>query len=650
MPNISNSSRSVWTFCTLLMLSALLSLSAGCFPPEGQIVFSPDGQEIACTSNRLWTNPAMEDDVQPFASGSSQYRLFRVPLKGKPVLVEESTDHLLSTPCYSPDGKRLMYLRVPLDQIALYETTSDRNDIADTSEPLSLLDAFQYVIIGREGAKQCVEKVSAWRTFQAELVLRDLAADTPPRSIPLEIPDFAPDSPVFLYAVSRPYVSPEGKTALVSTGTAVLRVELKTYKVERLLACPGGFTQAVPSADGKTLAVATLDSVVLVDLEAKRMIVLPEEHQPAIGWLGPDSLLIYANRQLREINREGKLRRIRRIESEDVSGTMFRVAVSPDGQRIALEETGAKHFLLDSEGRILNIMESDDESPQFSPAFSPDSKTLAIKAAKLEEYEAEGEDAEDRYSIETRSLLLFNADGKFRDQLAIPPSDFVPPDASATLRAKEEPAGSTHPLAGQTVLVFPEAPVEDEDVEFLITSLTGQVASKLRQRIDTMKSVEYSALRDAKAKEGFNQLAISEVGKQLGADVVLYLRIERFTLGISEDSKPWEGLLVARLRAVDVRKGRIWPKDKPAGRQIRIEDTIPNIGEDPARRLSLQMIDALSSEAAALLADSDNGWKATPTPADAPAETDNETPPQTPPADAVEAEQTPADEKAVPEP
>jgi hypothetical protein len=57
-------------------------------------------------------------------------------------------------------------------------------------------------------------------------------------------------------------------------------------------------------------------------------------------------------------------------------------------------------------------------------------------------------------------------------------------------------------------------------------------------------------------------MSIATVGRKLGADYVMYINIEQFTLKESAGDTIWHANLEGRLRVVDVQTGkRVWPEE-----------------------------------------------------------------------------------------
>ena len=75
---------------------------------ESPMSFSPGG-DLAFTT----MEPYRSEDV--VLRGAHVYRLMVLPAKAtQPKVLEESADWMISAPVFSPDGKRIAYLRIPL--------------------------------------------------------------------------------------------------------------------------------------------------------------------------------------------------------------------------------------------------------------------------------------------------------------------------------------------------------------------------------------------------------------------------------------------------------------------------------------------------------------------------------------------------------
>lgn len=118
-------------------------------------------------------------------------------------------------------------------------------------------------------------------------------------------------------------------------------------------------------------------------------------------------------------------------------------------------------------------------------------------------------------------------------------------------------------------------------------------------------TIPYERVLDLMAGDkAFNDLGVANVGRKVGADVVVYVEIKSFKLREAEGSPLWEGQLGAAVRVVDAwatkkDSARLWPKDAveynvPAvGLPVK-EDPNADYGAELAKTLSARMADRVA--------------------------------------------------------
>jgi len=126
---------------------------------------------------------------------------------------------------------------------------------------------------------------------------------------------------------------------------------------------------------------------------------------------------------------------------------------------------------------------------------------------------------------------------------------------------------------GEAVLVFVDDPTATVQYAPIKAELTERLIEELRANNACDEIVPQIRLLDVGARSGFDQLAISEVGRQCGADVVLYVQIEEFQLKDEPDHPLWHGRIRTSIRVVDVKEGRLWPKGRPDGHPMDLIET-----------------------------------------------------------------------------
>ncbi|MCD4699273.1 MAG: hypothetical protein K8R91_01705 [Phycisphaerae bacterium] len=148
--------------------------------------------------------------------------------------------------------------------------------------------------------------------------------------------------------------------------------------------------------------------------------------------------------------------------------------------------------------------------------------------------------------------------------------------------------------AKKTILVFPD----DIKCPLLYPTIKRALAEKadklLIEHSLASEITPYDKLIDLRNVEPkFNEMSIPKIGRCLGADLVIYVSIEDFSLKDNSVNTLWRGRFSARVKVVDVLKGRIWP-DESAGFSISINEPITEnpseaFGAELARKLAERM-------------------------------------------------------------
>ncbi|MDY6913304.1 MAG: hypothetical protein SVT52_02445 [Planctomycetota bacterium] len=156
------------------------------------------------------------------------------------------------------------------------------------------------------------------------------------------------------------------------------------------------------------------------------------------------------------------------------------------------------------------------------------------------------------------------------------------------------------PPKGKTLLVF----VDDLGQEVTYAPIKGKLTEKLNKLLVAKgvagQTVDYDRLVDLSiAASDFNRLAVCEVGQKLGADIVLYVWIDKFSLKDTEASPLWRGQFGTTVRLVDTEAGRLWPQDrlgypvKPV-ETPRIDNASPTYGTELVDILAERMADRIT--------------------------------------------------------
>ena len=153
------------------------------------------------------------------------------------------------------------------------------------------------------------------------------------------------------------------------------------------------------------------------------------------------------------------------------------------------------------------------------------------------------------------------------------------------------------------VLVFVDdisSPVRYEAVK---RELTEGINDRLLKQKVAAKTVPYERLfRLIASTPEFNRLYVRDVGRLLGADVVIYVSLDEFILKDVPNVPLWHGKLRTTVRVVDVSGKQLWPLDRPAGHVVDPVE-MPEVIETSntyGTELALQMAELMAERIARL--------------------------------------------------
>jgi len=120
----------------------------------------------------------------------------------------------------------------------------------------------------------------------------------------------------------------------------------------------------------------------------------------------------------------------------------------------------------------------------------------------------------------------------------------------------------------KTILVLVDDPAYRINYAPVKIQLSKKLSKELTDHNIAMETIPYSKLQKfaAARHRDYNHLSNSEIGKALGADLVLNIQVTNFSLKDSPNSPIWTGRFTTQVKIIDVEEGRLWPDDSHEGR------------------------------------------------------------------------------------
>lgn len=387
---------------------------------ESPMSFSPDGKELAFVTMEPY-------DVKGICvAGPRAYRLMTVK-DGKDLkVIEQTTDYMLTAPAYSPDGKRLAYLRIPLCPNEaemkraedLMRTRREKTFRPVTSAPSTqtataawapggaTTEPSDHSLPSADETADFINDLHMSLPIAVELVVRDAAtgagATTLRWNVPLIEGSDSDEGFRWAYLLARPQFSPDGQHVYVCLGQTLYGLDLKERAVE-VLAAPA--IVAALSPDGKTLGVLMKKAIGFIRTDGNLAVYrrCPEKSEPSpsgLAWANNSTLAVLGTTEHKGVSalylfpHDGAEPRRRELpidipqnagHSGDVE--VGELAVAPDGKYMVVSYGKAAYFLtIDGKllaewpGEYAAQTQKSGMSGLCQPTFSPDSKQVAFKA------------------------------------------------------------------------------------------------------------------------------------------------------------------------------------------------------------------------------------------------------------------------------
>ena len=430
---------------------------------ESPMAFSPNGRDLAFV-----TMEPYDGNSNLLEAGPRAYRLMILSDGKRLRTVEESVDAMLTAPAYSPDGKRLCYLRIPLLNAAGVQRLQDLTETA--SKARSEIPAFPYqdYMAARAELPTTVPttapapttedrtlppvEVAMGVTIRARegleipgaLVVRDAATGAVISNTSLSLPwgtggRDAPDPLALGYVTTRPQFSSDGTFICFCWADWVCTLDLET-STQRVHALG---ESGVLSPDGKCIAVSAGPVVGFVQVDGRMASYrrLPNPiSRSGLVWMDRDQLAVLTTAD------DGAPRRelyVVRADATVVNSTTLPIqvagdhaqtgelAVASDGGHMVVA-LGPDVFYLDARGRLLHHWHGDVDHGLAQPVFAPDAKSLAMKYLE----------PSDGLYMRTAAIVFFTPDGKELSRAAIPRIDpTTTRPATATTQAASNTQG-----------------------------------------------------------------------------------------------------------------------------------------------------------------------------------------------------------------
>jgi len=143
---------------------------------------------------------------------------------------------------------------------------------------------------------------------------------------------------------------------------------------------------------------------------------------------------------------------------------------------------------------------------------------------------------------------------------------------------------------------------ETVDCAAIKRHLTDSLNEELLAHEVVADVVNYEELLDFIADEPtFYQMSFGDIGKGLDVELVLYVRLKRFTLRDDETSLLWQGNLDVVVALKDMDDQTLWPTDKPDGYPVeppvsisRDHQEFQSYGVQLTEDLAAQMADRIA--------------------------------------------------------
>lgn len=171
---------------------------------------------------------------------------------------------------------------------------------------------------------------------------------------------------------------------------------------------------------------------------------------------------------------------------------------------------------------------------------------------------------------------------------------------AAQFKEQEKIRAQYHPPRDKKFLVLVESrtPLNYPVIKM---DLTRRINRILIEKDLAASTIPHEMLANlSAARKNYNEMAISQIGEALGADVVLYVEIDEFALKESRASPLWRGRLSTNIRMVECPSGnRLWP-DLPPRMGLPVDavqtETVEESSKYYGRKVSEELADMMADK------------------------------------------------------
>jgi len=407
---------------------------------ESPMAFSPDGKQLAFVT----MEPSGADKDLAIA-GAHCYRLMVLRDFKKIEVIEQTTDHMLTAPAWSPDGKRICYLRIPLmtrEELKKFKKTIKKRSKAfdrigtlgqvswPTSRPASspatkpgpqLVSKTEDRLLPSLHMSQSLYKSVISRPWPpTQVVVRDgrtfEIVSTKTVQLPLGIGDDEVGNDLMMaYGLTNPQYGPNGKWVYLCAGGMAIALD-PTSGERRFLAAPAMVGSLSP--DGKTLATLGGKAIAFIRTDGNLAVYrrLTELLSLQLFWKDNQTVAALAAREdgdpevwfvRRDGTNAGSI--ALKVPDDRDKDSLLGLAFARDGKHIVLCYSNGALFL-DAAGKILKQVRTKDKQFLFKPVFAPDSRHVAMKLV-VEEDHGKGR---------VKEIVVFTPEGKEVARVKVP--------------------------------------------------------------------------------------------------------------------------------------------------------------------------------------------------------------------------------------